>query len=223
MRISTLIVGFAAVCGVAIASHAQPYNAAHTGLYFNVDAGAAFTQDTDFENFPGGVTPGTKIEFNTGFRAGFSGGYMFNPYLGVEGHLGIMESRLEEVSGAEMEAYMAQMPFMANVVLQLPNQSIVTPYAGAGVGGSTVFLDVDYWYQNNTYLEGADADTVFAWQAFAGVRFALNENMDLGVEYRYVASEGPEWDSEGIYTPDSSIRFGDLQTHTVALMFRMRF
>jgi opacity protein-like surface antigen len=224
MKLNKAIAGIATLATAGLLSSATAQTLPSRGLYMTADAGACFIQDTDFEGFPGGVPPGGSVSFDTGVRLGISGGYMFNPYVALEGQVGVMEGFLDDVSGADhVDAYMAQIPFMANLRLQWPNRSIITPYVGAGIGGSTVFLSIDDWWQNDVFMEGDDADTVFAWQAFAGLRFVLNETMEIGAEYRYVASEGPAWETEGINTADSEVRFGDLETHNVSLVFQWRF
>jgi outer membrane protein len=225
MRTNKIIVGLAVSVLTCFSSTGFAQGAPTAkGLYFNVDAGACFVQDTTLEGFPEGVAPGSEVTFDTGFRAGFAGGYLFNPYMAVEGQVGFMEGYLDSVTGAtELDAFMSQVPFMVDLRLQLPNKTIITPYAGAGVGGSSVFLNIEEWRQNNISLDGAGADTVFAWQAFAGFRVALNATMQLGVEYRYVASQGPSWETDGIDTSDSEIEFGDLETHNVSLIFQWRF
>jgi opacity protein-like surface antigen len=65
---------------------------------------------------------------------------------------------------------------------------------------------------------------VFCWQAFAGVRFALNENMGLSVEYRFLATDGPSWQAETAYgTTTDKIAFGDAKSQIFSIAFDWRF
>ena len=56
-----------------------------------------------------------------------------------------------------------------------------TPYLGAGVGGSRVGITV-----NDTVVKGKEFDINFAWQAEAGIEYALTKCINLQLGYRYV-------------------------------------
>jgi opacity protein-like surface antigen len=195
-------------------------------FYFRFDAGGNLTETTDLEKFYGPVAPGSEVEFNPGLRLGFGGGYRLTEWLAGEVDLGLIQNTIDSMTDAEeADAFLGQFPVMVNLRLQLPNRSIFTPYAGIGAGFSTLMLDADPIIANNVYVHGTDWDLVFAYQGFAGVRCALNENMGLAIEYRYVGSEGPDFNSDWDYgfDGDNGVSFGRLRSHCFSLAFELRF
>ncbi len=70
---------------------------------------------------------------------------------------------------------------MASAYYDFYNESIVTPYVGGGIGMGFV----NGHYQINSISRQID-NTVFAWQAGAGVGIALSDNVTADVGYRYL-------------------------------------
>ena len=65
---------------------------------------------------------------------------------------------------------------------------------------------------------------MFAYQAFAGLRYRLNDRMGLSVEYRYFVAESPTWHSDITFGAGSNaLSFGGSQTHAFSLAFEYRF
>jgi opacity protein-like surface antigen len=116
-------------------------------------------------------------------------------------------------------------PFLANVKFQLPmGRCPVKPYLGAGAGFSEAIFDVDKLTIGGISIHGNDADTVFAWQAFAGLRYAINERMGLAVEYRYFEADSPTWHANLAFNSASdAFGFGKTHTHAISLAFDYRF
>ena len=72
---------------------------------------------------------------------------------------------------------------------------------------------------------GSDADAVFAWQAFGGLRYSINDRMGLSLEYHYFAAQSPSWEGESWHgsVSNNSLRFGQTRTHVISLAFDFRF
>ncbi len=198
----------------------------NTRFYAKGDLGGNLTQDIDLKEFFGPVAPGSKVQLDPGFRAGVAGGYQATDWLAGEVELGVMENNIKSITGATHihDATFANVPFLFNLKLQWPNRSVLTPYAGAGVGFSESIFDVDHVTIGGVSLSGNDVDTVFAYQAFAGLRYTINEQMGLSVEYRYFAAESPSWQADfAVGTASDTLRFGRSQTHAFSLAFEFRF
>jgi len=60
---------------------------------------------------------------------------------------------------------------------------------GAGGGGSISAVNLDNANSGVFEVEGTDAEVVFAWQVFAGLKYHLGERLDLGVMYKYFATD----------------------------------
>lgn len=85
--------------------------------------------------------------------------------------------------------------FMANAIWDLRTDSRWVPYIGMGVGAANVSL-------NGVSVGGVplsnSSDLVFAYQPMAGVRYMINDRVQVGLEYRYVATVDPSFkDSSG--------------------------
>lgn len=161
-----------------------------------------------------------------GFRAGVAGGYQITDWVAAEAEIGLMENTIKSITGASRvhDATFANVPFLFNLKLQYPNRTGFVPYAGAGVGFSETIFDVDQVTIGNVSLTGSDADTVFAYQAFAGLRYQLNDHMGISVEYRYFAADSASWQADVTFGSNSdTMRFGRSQTHALSLAFEYRF
>ena len=66
----------------------------------------------------------------------------------------------------------------------IPNGQIC-PFVGAGIGFANVEGDIDYY--------GSEDDNVFAYQFAAGMAFAVTQNIKFDLQYRYFATEDPEF------------------------------
>src|SRR5579872_5880508 len=163
------------MCG-SLTAAGLPALAQNTGLYIKADVGGNITQDADLKEFFGPVAPGTKVKFDPGLRAGLAGGYQITDWFAAEAEVGFLENRIDSITGADRlhDAWFENVPFLINGKLQYPNSTPFTPYAGAGVGFSEAIINVGHIDIGGTSLHGDINDTVFAWQAFAGVRYRLN-------------------------------------------------
>lgn len=65
---------------------------------------------------------------------------------------------------------------MANALLDLGNEDGLSFYAGGGAGRARVKF-------------GGARDDAWAYQLIAGVRYAISDNLDFGVKYRYFQTE----------------------------------
>lgn len=222
---------FAASTGLLL-SGAAAY-AQGSGFYFKADLGGNVSEDVEIKEFLGLNIPGAKLELDPGVRAGVGGGYNFTDWLAAEAEIGFVENEIHGVKGASYsihDATLANVPFLLNARLQYPmGRCPVTPYIGAGAGFSESIFDVDHLAiadgsGNSVSIHGSDADAVFAWQAFAGVRYALNERMGLGIEYRYFEADSPSWHAEFTQgTASDLLKLGKSHTHSLSVSFAYSF
>jgi OOP family OmpA-OmpF porin len=195
------------------------------GFYVKADLGGGVTMDTDLNEFFGPVAPGSKVKFDPGFRYGFAAGYQITDWFALEGELGAMSSSINEITDAShVDAWFINVPFLVNAKFQYRNASHFTPYIGAGVGGADSILDVDFIELNGVGMSGTTSEVVFAWQGFAGVRYNFNDQMSLGLEYRYTWSDKPSWEVDETFgTFTDHLSFGEIQSHSLSLAFQWRF
>lgn len=201
-----------------------------TGFYVRGDLGGNLTPDVKLNDFFGPVAKGTEVKMDPGLRAGVAGGYQFCQWFSAEAQVGFYGNRIDSITGATEvhDANFANVPFLVNVRLQYPNSSRFTPYIGAGAGFSESILDVGRITipeANGTVsLHGNATDTVFAYQAFAGLRYALNDRMGLSLEYHYFGADSPSWTADFAQgTGSDSLSFGHVQSHAISLAFDFEF
>lgn len=210
-------------------SPAQYYDnffGANGGPYFRVGAGAALTADGSITEFSG-FAAGNKVKYDTGFAFEGAIGYAFNPWISAEFETGSFVNQISHVEGfALADTYLYNVPFMANVTLKytIP-RTIVTPYVGAGVGGSITGFDTDYFSNGQVSLYGSDSTVVFAYQFYAGVRFDINGQMSVGIGYKYFATEDSDfrYESFNFGGPDHHLGIEGVSSHIVTVTFTMRF
>ena len=187
-----VLVATAAIPAVSFALPAQP------GSYLSVFLGASALQDTSvtISEFNPVTTKDAQVQFDPGINIGGSAGYDFG-FLRLEGEMsyknGQMTSVTEQSFGVRyvnVDGQLGAFTMMMNGFFDLHNESPVTPYIGGGMGFATLNLsttrgvDANLGALNN-HIFGSDQDTVFAYQAGAGLEIALNRRLSLDLGYRY--------------------------------------
>ena len=182
---------FAAVSALALASPA----AARDGSgYVGFDAGVLFPDDTDFDYDDDEVF---GAEHNNGYDLDLIGGYDFG-FVRAEGELAWKRSGndefFDEIGPFEGDGEVDVRSAMVNVLADVGTDRW-SFYAGGGVGYALVRHEVDFGNGDDFKLK----DGGFAWQGIAGVRYAVNEIIDIGLKYRYFDAgesedEDLEWD-----------------------------
>ena len=158
------------------------------GFYVGADIGGTIAESTSLKEFPD-APPGGEVEFHPGARLSLNGGYRFNNWFSLGAETGYM---FNTVKGADIA--LSQTPFLANVEFRLPNRSRFEPFAGGGPGFSVSVITLDNDTLNGgSDVDGSAADAVFAWQAYGGVRYKINDQMSVGVLYKYFAADESGW------------------------------
>ena len=139
--------------------------------YLGLDAGLALQQDITLENTGGG-----RLSFDPGFRLDLSGGVHLSQSWKAEVEVGFIYN---SVDARNLEYF--QVPIMVNGIYTLPLHGRISAYAGAGLGGvSGVLL--------NDNLFGSEDSFTFGYQAILGVKYALNDDLDLGLSYKFLGT-----------------------------------
>jgi opacity protein-like surface antigen len=76
---------------------------------------------------------------------------------------------------------------MINGYYRFDTGTLVTPYLGVGIGSA--FLNIDAGPKGGQKFN--DWDTEFAYQAIAGVSFAVMQQTSVGIEYRFFGTTTP--------------------------------
>jgi opacity protein-like surface antigen len=200
---------------LAEAGHGQNF-------YLNADAGIAFGDDVEVRQF---LVPlrNTDFELDPGGRFSVAGGYNFNEFIGVQIETGMIFNDIDKVSGGgSIDGSLGHVPLIASVVgrYDKPNFPVV-PFAGIGLGGDISILTLDnVRAPNGALVDGSGSDLVFAWQAFVGARYKLNDNMSIGGAYKFFAADGASWDVEDT---SGDIKSGTACVHSFGVDFNLKF
>ena len=187
-------------------------------FYVKADTGVSFPEDVDLHRFLT-PTPNGKFRLDTGGSFNVAGGYNFNDFVGAQIETGFTYN---EVKGTDGDLALSHVPLLVDIVLRYdrPNCKLV-PYLGAGAGGDTSIIYLD-WVRapNGAIVDGSASDVVFAWQVFAGARYRLNDNMSVGAGYKFFWADGASWDVDHSF---GDIKTGKAQVHTVSVEFNWTF
>jgi opacity protein-like surface antigen len=195
-------------------------------FYVKADAGGAVTTDTELKEFFGEpLAPNTEISFDPGFHLGIRGGYGVTDWFDAELETGFTINRIDSATGAtEADGDVTNVPLLVNARFHLPGLNAVSPYIGGGFGFSSTILWADDLIIGGTLMEGSVSGIVFAYQAFAGVRVAINERMGLSLEYHYFATTSSEMEVDvTVGTTSDEVRLGGVSSHLISLAFDYRF
>ena len=138
--------------------------------YIGIMGGVNIVQDTEIA--------GIDLDFDEGGAFSLVGGYQVSSNFRVEGELAGRSNDLSDFSGAVTSG-----AFLLNGFFDIPTGSGITPYFGGGVGVANVELDSG----------DDDDDTVAAFQLGAGIGFDVSQNLILSLDYRFFATEDPEF------------------------------
>jgi len=219
MKTKFRFLGLAAGC--SLISLASPTGARAQNFYFNADAGVALADNVELRQFVF-RTPHAEIKLDPGARVSVAGGYNFNDYLGAQLETGFIANEVKSVSGAgSIDASLGHVPMLADIVLRYDRpENRWMAFAGAGAGGDVSIIDLDHVRAGGFVVDGTGSDVVFAWQAFAGARYRLNDRMSIGGSYKFYSSSSATWDVENTR---GDIRAGTARVHSFGVDFNWRF
>jgi opacity protein-like surface antigen len=237
MKIQRVVIVIVSLFTASLA-HAQYYwyGPPGAGPYFRAGVGPTIFQDSELKGYsfasgpggPGYTGPTGKVSYDVGVSGGAAFGFAFNRYVGLDFQTGYTWGRMDSVQNyAANGSTMGNIPFLGNLTLSLPiPRTNIVPYIGGGAGGADSIFDAHTFYpvsapaQINT-LYGSQSDVVFAWQAFAGVRFMLDPNISVGIGYQYFATGNPTFSYPP--SPNLNAEFQGVRTHTIMFTLQANF
>lgn len=156
--------------GVASSVSAAPYVSGSFGL--------VSVQDSTFSG-PGGST---EVSTDPGFGFLAAIGNNFDG-LRAEAEMAYRTND-QDASSSPLNDEITSLALMGNLLVDLPISESVRPFLGAGMGLANIDSDIS---------GASNDDTVFAYQVIAGVGFPLTHITTLDFQYRYFASEDPDF------------------------------
>jgi OmpA-OmpF porin, OOP family len=209
------------LAAVAVAAFATPALARDGSPYVGVEGGILIAQDLHSDATVTAGTVATRYDdaFTINFKKGADldalAGYDFGIFR-LEGELGYKRFRTDDVTVSasplsglapgdyDLSSKASVLSLMGNALLDFSDDSGWSGYAGVGAGRAHVKL-------------AGDSDSAFAWQAIAGIRKAVSENVEVGLKYRYFNTGRLNFNdnfTDGVNPVGVSTR-GKLHTHSL--------
>ena len=120
-----------------------------------------------------------------------------------------------------------QIPMMANVRLEYPNRTRLTPFVGAGVGGVASMLSFGGGrrnpYTHDAEPDGTGSDVSLGFQLFGGLNYRVGDEYNLGLRSRYLATDRQHWDVKWWNGAQFGITADSIKMHSVCLVFSGEF
>jgi OOP family OmpA-OmpF porin len=200
---------------LALALAIPGFAEARPGPYLSFGAGPSLQDDVEAAS--GGVT--NTFEFERPSLGAFAAiGYGLGKYFRTELETSYRRATPETVSGTgsgNATGIVETVGVMANFLVDIPTDSIITPYVGGGVGGAYLrFDDVGSAFAGNAIH---DDPIQFAFQGIAGVAFEIGPNFDFTVDYRYFRT------MEGSFNLANGGGSADAEYSNHSLMMGVRF
>lgn len=222
---SILMMGAAAQAADLYTPMPEPVPAYTGGWYFSAFGGANWLDDTSFE-----ITQAVTNQYDPGFVVGGAIGYDFGQAMGplgarLEAEVSYRNNTIDShtigagapLTGSDALGETSALAGMANLLFDINSGGPLSFYGGGGVGVANVDFDGHGTAGSGVVMD--DDETVFAWQAIAGVGFEISQSIVLDVQYRYFNAAGVSLtDITGIFNSST-----DYQSHAVLGGIRFKF
>jgi outer membrane protein OmpA-like peptidoglycan-associated protein len=224
----------ATMLALPLAAQAQPV----TGFYIGAGAGVNLLQESDV-NLKGPAVAGLtgpqrngSVEFNYGYVGVLSLGYGYGNGLRAEIEGSFRENEVDGASGFQAlsrplrtDGKVRSYGVMANAFydFDLGAGSFLYPYVGVGVGYQIhEYSGVRVRGGNGSISLDGDQGR-FAYQAIVGASFPINANLSVTAEYRFFATQPPEFDIRNTATGARGTADSDNFNHSLLIGLRYAF
>lgn len=213
------------IAAAALMLTPAPTLAEEAGNYGSLLFGGAIPRDSDLtvRPAPGMLLKGT-LEFDSHPVGGLALGRSFGNGFSVEGEMSFGRRPLDReilpgVFTMPMDGAIKSASLMLNGYYSFAQQGAFIPYVGGGIGVTRFDLNgrpqgSAQWYSDNS--------TDFTYQIIAGVRHTISERTSLSLEYRFVSTEGINFNAVQGGGGNVHTRL-DQETHLVLLRMNMEF
>jgi len=192
-RLTVLLVGAVAIGLVSTAAHAQNQT---PGWYIGVQGGWTHLNSQSSSLNTGGATIPFTANADEGFGVGGVIGYELPSGLRAEGEVTYRSNDFTNFTtpiapgSFKLGGSYTSLALMGNLLYDFMPYNQWTPYLGAGAGAA--HLTLDSFNALGTPL-GSPDDWEFAYQGIAGVKYAVNQNVSVSLDYRYFATLDPSF------------------------------
>ncbi|UZK64939.1 OmpA family protein [Sphingomonas sp. M1-B02] len=192
---------------LATTALSTPALARDDAWYVGVEGGAMLVEDIDWD--VSGVKDTVSVDHRAGYDVAGTVGYDLGP-VRLEAEVGYRSANVTGVrsgvplpivnaAGANVAAVpraydyaggtSSALSFMVNALWDFGDDDGVQGFVGPGLGVARVKTRLGLNTRSD-FID--DSDTVVAWQAIAGVRAPINDNIDVSLKYRFFNAPGVE-------------------------------
>lgn len=197
-----------------------------TGPYVSGFVGISVPQNTDVTGFDFFVDRSfnERVEFDPGINTGGTIGYDYG-IVRLEGELSYKQGEIATITDKagnyqyrNVDGTLGALAIMFNAFFDLHNSTPVTPYLGGGIGFAAMHLSDTFVPGDRLPVYQEDDDSVFAYQAGAGLEIALNQRLSLDFGYRYFATTKARFGNNRDIATELTF-----QSHNTAVGIRVKF
>ncbi len=221
MKLKLVLLGTVASLSLIAVQESQ---ARHQGWYIGLEAGANWVDDTQFvyqgdDPTDPGFDPlffSDTIDFDTGWAALGTVGYAFDSNWRIEGEIGFRQNDADIFFQGKNNDFtnrgdLTEYSAMVNVLYDIPLAEKLSLSLGLGAGADYTQFDDGRGFK--------DDDVTFAYQAIAGLSYAITGRLDLTLTYRYLHVNEPDY-ADTVTGFSNAYSFDDLEKHTVTVGLR---
>lgn len=204
MPMKTLLLG--ATAALALAGNAQA-----RGWYVGLEAGVGSIADTEafYRQLP--FTTRTEGKFDTGWALIATVGYAMQNWR-IEGELAWRSNDKDQfIVGGPSTGSLDELTAMYNMTYQLPLAPSLGLAIGGGGGLDYAMIDIP---------DVSDSDLNFAVQGIVQLNYALSDETELTLGYRYLHVLDPEFEDDPTL---AQVTFDDFSKHALTIGVRYTF
>jgi opacity protein-like surface antigen len=194
---------------VALASTAlaTPAVARDNSPYVGLEGGGMIQENTNYDYTDPTVSVGAayRLHHHVGYDVDLIGGYDFGMFR-LEGEVGYKRAGVKNIdvnpaislantANYDASGHSSAVSAMVNGLADFGDNSGFAGFVGAGVGVARVHEAFDIAAINRNFSGSSKGR--LAWQAVAGVRYAVSPDFDIGLKYRYFNVDSLRFDATG--------------------------
>jgi len=152
-------------------------------MYLSGNIGFGIRPDANFS--------GTSVDLQNDPAIVINGaiGVELNPMIRVEGEIGLHHNTADLLPFTTNEFTFSMVSFMGNGYFDIPTNSPLRPYVGAGIGFALAGVEEE----NIFGATSTDSDLVGAFQLMAGLGFDFSPRATFTFGYRYFTTTDPDF------------------------------
>lgn len=216
------------ILAMSLVAYAMPATAAND-WYVSGNLGVSSLQEASLTDTFAGGSITADVDFDTGYGLSGAIGHAWGPFR-LEGELSYRKNDLDQIDvktltiagvvftalgTATLGGDTSSFGFMANGYYDFDTGGNWVPFVMAGIGGAKINLDVTS--VGGVAVTYDESDTVFAYQAGAGLGYKFSPTTTANLQYRFFGTSDPTFD-DGVDKLDS-----EYQSHNFWIGITQRF